>query len=98
MVSFAEEEHVLNHEWVENDMVDVLVIDVNLGETTGIELAQTIEAKVGHHVATIYSTGNPDSVAISCLEPWQVVMRKPFDVDLLLRAIQAVRRKTLDFA
>ena len=98
VVSFAEEEHVLNHEWVENDMVDVLVIDVNLGETNGIELAQTIEAKVGHPVATIYSTGNPDSVAISCLEPWQVVMRKPFDVDLLLRAIQAVRRKTLDFA
>jgi CheY-like chemotaxis protein len=91
--SFESADGVLDSDIVRSDEVDVLVIDVNLGDSNGVELVGAIESYLGHAVPTIYSTGNPDSVALCSLKPWQKVMRKPFEIDELLAAIQSIVRE-----
>lgn len=72
---------------------DVVVLDVDLGDTTGAEVYEHLAA-IDRDLPVIFSTGHADETQLTryLARPNVTLLRKPYDVNDLLRAFDAVRR------
>ena len=65
---------------------DLLITDIQMpGQSDGNAVARTAKAKFSG-LPTVYMTGNPASVS-QLLEPWDLVMKKPFNPEELMAAV-----------
>ncbi len=73
-----------------DDPIELLVLDVNLPDTTGWEILRRLGAEGRGHIPTIVmSAVRPSSTRLREFEP-DAVLLKPFPIDALVRAVERV--------
>lgn len=73
-----------------SDDVDVLVIDIGLGDgPTGWDVAKFART-VRHNIAVAYMTGDPNAAAHAEIVDGGVILNKPFDDGTLLAALNGL--------
>ncbi|MEC9233528.1 MAG: response regulator, partial [Planctomycetota bacterium] len=70
--------------------LDLLVVDVNLQDGSGLDLVRTIGERTAHQLPTIFITGNPTSLGEQALGPATKVLHKPFGITDLQQEIDLV--------
>ena len=80
----------LESDTIRSGEVDLLVVDVNLSDGSGLDLVRDLEDRIGRILPTIYITGNPNSIGERELRPGSTVLHKPFGITELQREIDLV--------
>ena len=75
---------------VEGGALDLLVVDVNLQDGSGLDLVRTIGERTARELPTIFITGNPTALGEQALGPATKVLHKPFGITDLQQEIELV--------
>jgi DNA-binding response OmpR family regulator len=77
---------------------DLILLDVRLPDIDGLTLYQEVRKHDGvAAVPVLFVTANPDLVASASLTGLHATLRKPFDLDVLTRAVGNLLRQETAF-
>ena len=106
LVAHSAEEALANYELtIKNYEVDLILLDIMMGEMSGLEMAEKLRSDIGHSQSELLGIGIPPIIFLTALSDEDTVLQgfklgaddyisKPFRIAEVLARVAAVLRRT----